>query len=223
MEIPFDIIVDTEFTNAAPGSGLASFILSRPPTFYLESFSPPSPGGGTEPIRHWKNCADWTEDQQATKVLRHNLVGSAVQLAHVLRYLNAHTSGSDIRLHSPSYHSQEPSPAALELPLQPLAAFDGTGDRYLPQDSVDLHQPDHPVLTHERSLSPSVSGRQLTLHDESVHLPIARPTSGVISEPDPSMYLQYPRHPVTEVSQPTSYSDYPETPLPHHTSFFAFC
>ncbi|KAF8556164.1 homeobox-domain-containing protein, partial [Imleria badia] len=101
MEIPFDTIVNTEFTNAAPGSGLASFFLSQPPSFYLESFLPLYPGRDTEQVRHWKKCADWTEDQQATKVLRHNLVGSAVQLAHILRHLNAHTSGSDIRLHSP--------------------------------------------------------------------------------------------------------------------------
>ncbi|KAH0833142.1 hypothetical protein J3R83DRAFT_12139 [Lanmaoa asiatica] len=135
MEIPFDIIVDTEFTNAAPGSGLASFILSRPPTFYLESFSSPNLGRATEPVRYWKKCADWTEDQQATKVLRHNLVGSAVQLAHVLRHLNAHTSGSDIRLYSPSYHYHEPSPAVLEIQPPPLAtAFSGT----LHDESVSL-------------------------------------------------------------------------------------
>lgn len=114
MEIPFDIIADTEFTNAAPGSGLASFILARPPTFYLESLSPPAAAQGTEPVRHWKQCADWTEDQQATKVLRHEVVGSAVQLAHVLRHLNAHSSGSDIQLHSPSYMNHDTSPSLLQ-------------------------------------------------------------------------------------------------------------
>ncbi|KAL4066766.1 hypothetical protein V8B97DRAFT_1659865 [Scleroderma yunnanense] len=113
MEVPFDIIADTEFTNAAPGSGLVSFLLARPPTFYLETLSPPTPAQGTEPIRHWKQCADWTEGQQATKILRHDLVGSAVQLAHVLRHLNAHTSGSDIQLHSPSYMNHDTSPALL--------------------------------------------------------------------------------------------------------------
>ncbi|KAI0048981.1 homeobox-domain-containing protein, partial [Auriscalpium vulgare] len=78
MEIPFDIIVDTEFTNAAPGMGLATFFLSQPPAFFLEDV----PADGT---RAWKRCADWTEGMQATKVLRHDLIGSAVQLAHVLR------------------------------------------------------------------------------------------------------------------------------------------
>lgn len=220
MEIPFDIIIDTEFTNAAPGSGLASFTLSQPPTFYLESFSPPHPARGTEPVRHWKKCADWTEDQQATKVLRHNLVGSAIQLAHVLRHLNTHMSGSDIRLHSPSYHShsQEPSPTVLEVHPLPPAAFAGVGFHYHPQNSVDLRQPDHPILTHKRSFSSPAPGHQLSLRDESVHLPIAQPSSSMIPEPDSSVYPQYPRHPVIEVSQSNSYSNYSNNALPYHIS-----
>ena len=215
MEIPFDIIVNTKFTNAAPGSGLASFLLSQPPTFYLESYSPLNPGRDTDPVRHWKKCADWTEDQQATKVLRHNLVGSAVQLTHVLRHLNAHASGSDIRLHSPSYHSQEPSPAALEVQPPPLAAFASTGYHYHPQDSVD-HQPDHLILTHKRSFSSPVPSQHLSLHDEPLHLPIARPPSDVVLDPDLSMYPRYPQHPAIQLSQSASYSNYSETALSHH-------
>ena len=208
MEIPFDIIVNTKFTNAAPGSGLASFILSQPPTFYLESFPPSYPGRDTESVRHWKKCVDWTEDQQATKVLRHNLVGSAVQLAHVLRHLSAHASGSDVRLHSPSYHSQEPLPAVLEIQRPPLAAFASTGYHYHPQDTADHCQPDHLILTHKRSFSPPVPSQ----------LPIARPPSGVVPDPDPSMYSQYPRHPAIQVNQSASYSNYSETALSHHIS-----
>jgi regulatory protein PHO2 len=100
MEIPFGIIVDTEFVNAAPGSGLASFFLSQPPLFYLEDIMT-DPAGGP-PMRSWKRCADWTEGMQATKVLRHDLVGSAVQLAYVLRNFQV-TPGSDIRLRCPPY------------------------------------------------------------------------------------------------------------------------
>ncbi|KAJ6577244.1 hypothetical protein B0H19DRAFT_930868, partial [Mycena capillaripes] len=82
MEIPFDTIVDTEFTNASPSStGLASFVLSRPPVFYLESTCEDgSP-------RHWKRCTDWTEGHQASHVLRHDLIGSAVPLVHLLQSL----------------------------------------------------------------------------------------------------------------------------------------
>ena len=59
------------------------------------------PAGGP-PMRSWKRCADWTEGMQATKILRHDLVGSAVQLAYVLRNFQA-TPGSDIRLRCPPY------------------------------------------------------------------------------------------------------------------------
>jgi hypothetical protein len=100
MEIPFGIIVDTEFVNATPGSGLASFFLSQPPLFYLEDIMT-DPAGGPS-MRSWKRCADWTEGMQATKILRHDLVGSAVQLAYVLRNFQA-TPGSDIRLRCPPY------------------------------------------------------------------------------------------------------------------------
>lgn len=210
MEIPFDIIIDTEFTNAAPGSGLASFILSEPPTFYLES-SFQHPSRGAEPVRHWKKCADWTENQQATTVLKHSLVGSAVQLAYVVRHLNAQTSGSDVCLHSPGYHShsQEPSPAILEAHPPPPAAFVKTAYHSRPQDS----QLDHANLTHRRSSSLPVPRQQLVLRDESVAPPFTRPSSSVISEPDSSTYPQYPGHPAIEVSQPSLHSD---TALPYY-------
>jgi regulatory protein PHO2 len=100
MEIPFGIVVDTEFVSAAPGSALASFFLSQPPLFYLEDIVT-DPAGGP-PLRTWKRCADWTEGMQATKILRHDLVGSAVQLAYVLRNFQANP-GSDIRLRCPPY------------------------------------------------------------------------------------------------------------------------
>jgi regulatory protein PHO2 len=95
MEIPFNTVVETEFVNAAPGSGLASFFLSQPPLFYLEDIA--TDIAGRPPLRSWKRCADWTEGMQASKILRHDLVGSAVQLAYVLRNFQS-APGSDIRL-----------------------------------------------------------------------------------------------------------------------------
>ncbi|THH16672.1 hypothetical protein EW146_g4024 [Bondarzewia mesenterica] len=102
MEIPFDSILSTEFVNAAPGSGLATFVLTQPPLFYLENIgSPRSDGRGA--VRAWKRCADWTEGMQATKVLRHKLVGPAVQLAHILNSFQASACVGDVRLHEPAY------------------------------------------------------------------------------------------------------------------------
>ncbi|KAG1796700.1 uncharacterized protein HD556DRAFT_281771 [Suillus plorans] len=179
MEIPFDIIVHTEFTNAAPGSGLASFILSQPPTFYLESFS--SPG----PTRQWKKCADWTEGQQATKILRHDLIGSAVQLAHLLRHLNAHASGSDIRLHSPSYYSQEPPPPLMEVPQPPMAILTGPAYPY-GGDVSDSRRAEGPVHIRRRSFSGGTM--QLSHLHRPSHQPLAvdlpvNPTPGPHSAP----------------------------------------
>ncbi|KAI9451067.1 hypothetical protein BJY52DRAFT_132760 [Lactarius psammicola] len=100
MEIPFDTIAETEFVNAAPGSGLASFFLTQSPLFYLEDIATPPIGGPS--VRTWKRCADWTEGMQATKVLRHDILGSTVQLTYVLGKFQAAPS-SDIRLRCPTY------------------------------------------------------------------------------------------------------------------------
>lgn len=125
MEIPFDTIVDTEFQNASPGMGLAKFRLSQPPIFYLEN-----PGAPGAPTRVWKRCSDWTEDHQATHVLKHDLIGSAVQLAHVLRNLRASTTGSDIPLHQPAYRSAPPT-SPMELPAPPMAGLTDPSYSYL--------------------------------------------------------------------------------------------
>ncbi|OJA09777.1 hypothetical protein AZE42_07222 [Rhizopogon vesiculosus] len=185
MEIPFDIIVDTEFTNAAPGSGLASFILSQPPTFYLESFSTPGPNQAQGQVRQWKKCADWTEGQQATKILRHDLIGSAVQLAHLLRHLSAHASGSDIRLHSPTYYSQEPPPSLMEVPQPPMAGLAGPTYPY-DGDVSDSRRVEHLIHVRRRSFSGG-SVRTTHLHRPehqslAVDLPI-NPTPGPLSAP----------------------------------------
>jgi regulatory protein PHO2 len=144
MEVPFEIILETDFTNAAPGSGLASFVLSQPPIFYLETVSSPGPDGSVG--REWHRSADWTEGHQATKVLRHDLVGSAVQLAHLVRNLQA--CGSDIALHSPPHvGSVESPPSPMELPRPPLAGLTGPGFRY----HSDTSTPQHPLQGRKRS------------------------------------------------------------------------
>ncbi|KAI0310791.1 homeobox domain-containing protein, partial [Amylostereum chailletii] len=87
MEIPFETVLETEFTNAAPGQGRASFRLSQPPQFFLEDVASAMSADPAHrpPGRTWRRCADWTEHAQATNVLQHDLVGAAAQLAHVLR------------------------------------------------------------------------------------------------------------------------------------------
>lgn len=226
MEIPFDIIADTEFTNAAPGSGLASFFLARPPTFYVETLSPPMPPQGAELVRHWKQCADWTEGQQATKVLRHDLVGSAVQLAHVLRHLNAHTSNPDIRLHAPTYFNQDMSHAPIEIPQSIKAS-----SHPCREDSVNLHPPDHLLRSVREPYSgpPSSAFRPAIKHDsnqsfafETSSASFANPHQGHCG----STYPSYPSGPPVQTNNPPIFSDYrdlhhpSQAPLDHRASVY---
>ena len=131
MEIPFDSITTTSFNGASPGQAHASFFLSRPPLFYLESVSSPSsPLGST---KTWKKCADWTEGQQASKILRHDLVGAALPLVNALKtlpgseHLSSLSPGSTVSFNPPDLmppmHIPQPPMAGLEPPSPfPLSA-----------------------------------------------------------------------------------------------------
>ncbi|KAF8240680.1 homeobox-domain-containing protein, partial [Tricholoma matsutake] len=146
MEIPFDTIIDAEFTNAAPGTGLASFLLSQPPLFFLEQISSPRPDGSV--LRQWRTCPDWTEGHQASQVLRHDLIGSAVQLSHFLRNLRNSTR-PDVPLRPANSYRPAPAPPVemsrpnppMELPLPPMASLNDTSlsnTSYHYQGDVDL-------------------------------------------------------------------------------------
>ncbi|CAA7265573.1 unnamed protein product [Cyclocybe aegerita] len=117
MELPFHTIINTEFQNASANHGMASFTLSQPPLFYLETVSSPQPDGSV--MRGWKRCADWTENTQATQVLLHTVIGSVVQLAYVLRALHKNNTMPDRRA---SYHGETHMPP-MELPPPPMAAL----------------------------------------------------------------------------------------------------
>lgn len=91
MEIAFDSVINSKFTNSEPGKGVASFVLSRSPNFYMES----AVDGHSVA---WKSTADWTEHQQATRVLQHDLAGPAMQLSHIMRHFQAIACGSEVHL-----------------------------------------------------------------------------------------------------------------------------
>jgi hypothetical protein len=140
MEIPFTTVIDTEFKTMGPGSGQAVFVLSQPPIFYLENSSSPRPDGSA--LRAWKRCSDWTEGHQATHVLRHTLIGSSVQLAHVLRSLHSPPPISDVSRASSMYRL-DPISSPVELPPPPLAslgapfAYGGLGMKSIHQDQLE--------------------------------------------------------------------------------------
>lgn len=120
MEIPFTTVIDTEFKTMGAGSGQAVFVLSQPPIFYLENSS--SPRRDESALRAWKRCSDWTEGHQATHVLRHTLIGSSVQLAHVLRTLHSPPPVSDVSRGSSMYRL-DPISSPVELPPPPLGSL----------------------------------------------------------------------------------------------------
>jgi hypothetical protein len=208
MEIPFDIIRDTEFDNATPGSGLATFILSQPPMFYLEHLSSATSDGTV--IRDWKRCADWTEGHQATKVLRHELIGSAVQLAHLLRTLQ--DGGSDVTLHQPSYGTAEVSPPPMDFRQEPSSASSVAG-YYYRHETPDSSSPRHYVESRKRSESVSTpslaspfSGLDRDPHTSSPFLPHAQHEPARTSQP-PGQYVQPSPTPFRQ-PQPSSLDDY---------------
>lgn len=156
MEIPFETITHTEFRNAAPGEGLACFHLSQPPSFYLEHIASPRNADGLSSgvgaiVKTWKKCSDWTEGTQASQVFRHDLIGSAVQLAHVLNDLREFRSRASIPLLNPAYGASNlinapasASPTAMQIPQPPLVGL---------QTDVYHHRPS--FLGHSRKRSNS--------------------------------------------------------------------
>lgn len=117
MEIHFDTIVECDFANAGPASGSASFTLSRPPTFFLERTG--AAFNEEPPRRTWSQSADWTEAYQATNVLRHQIIGSAMQLSHLVQALQTRTQTSVIYLHTPAYKGTSP----VEIPRPPMGSL----------------------------------------------------------------------------------------------------
>ncbi|KAL7279370.1 hypothetical protein ACG7TL_007211 [Trametes sanguinea] len=100
IEVPYDIIAESRFSNVSPGIGSATFTLDRPPIFYVEKQTEPAPG--VEPTRYWQVSGDWTEGRQGTTVLRHCLTGPGYQLYHLVNNISASSGTSEVSLHTPT-------------------------------------------------------------------------------------------------------------------------
>ncbi|KAG8739759.1 hypothetical protein FRC10_005184 [Ceratobasidium sp. 414] len=121
MEIPISTVINAEFsptTHSHPGQGIASFYLSEKPIFYMEDAN----AGGS-----WQVCDDWTEGRQATHVLKHQLVGSGVQLSHAIRVFEARrrnpavlmgARGMGMQMAYPNVEA--PRPVSMQIPQPPL-------------------------------------------------------------------------------------------------------
>ncbi|TFK40073.1 hypothetical protein BDQ12DRAFT_482423 [Crucibulum laeve] len=134
MEIPFDSIAETEFDNSLLEGGIVTFLLTNPPIFYLENTSSPDDDGTIH--RDWKRCSDWTEGHEASRVLRHTLVGSAVQLAHLLQSIH-HITGTN-----PTYGADSMSTSPIEaVPAPSMAGLIGPGYHFSNAGSGEVGPP----------------------------------------------------------------------------------
>ncbi|KAG8706697.1 hypothetical protein FRC09_002276 [Ceratobasidium sp. 395] len=120
MEIPISTVINAEFsptTHSHPGQGIASFYLSEKPIFYMEDANT----GGS-----WQVCDDWTEGRQASHVLKHQLVGSGVQLSHAIRVFEARRRNPGMlmargMMPQLAYSNVEaPRPVSMQIPQPPL-------------------------------------------------------------------------------------------------------
>lgn len=211
MEIPFDTVIDTKFTNSTPGMGQASFILSRPPAFFMEH-ADGLPSSSGIPARVWRPSADWTEKKQASKVLRHDLVGAAIQLAHVLRTISAAKAGPSIPLYPVLYDPSHPATrqASSFAPGASRGTMNDLGGPPQPQSSTGRRFSRAPSMRHQdsslelvgRSSLPTVSSRPYSLRG-----------AGSPPLPSPAYSLDHPNFPVPSGSA-VLYSDHRTTPSP---------
>ena len=101
MEIAYDHIAEARFANVSPGVGSATFLLERPPTFYMESLV--DPNLGEQSPRVWQTSGDWTEAMQGTTHLQHCLVGPAYQLSALVNSIApAGSASSEVPLYPPT-------------------------------------------------------------------------------------------------------------------------
>ena len=207
MDIPFSSVVTAKVQNKTPTRIAIHFELNKPPTFLIQqprSYTqlPPSvrrfpPLGVT--AGEWASCRDWTEDNQASKVLKHEVTGP-VELLPAIRSL----SGVLNLIYGPD----------INLPQPPEPRIDQQPPR--PGNSVAISAQVNSVSS-PRALSQSPS---LTYRD--VHQPYTNltgfPQQDNIAMFQPEIILHSPTLPV-EMHQ-TSTSVYPPPyPLIHSHQF----
>lgn len=136
MEVPYETIRESRFTNVSPGEGSVAFFLERPPAFFVEGFSEGDPA--VEPMRYWQASGDWTEGSQATAVLQHCLNGPGYQLAHLVNTISPSASSPNVFFYPP------PTPSISDVGSSPEAysrSFESPVDPYPSMTSMVLRRP----------------------------------------------------------------------------------
>lgn len=221
MDVPFSLIVDTEYKLVSSNAGVVSLTLNQPPTFYVESRS--TSGNGLV-HRVWKKTADWTEDRQGTKVLRHTLVGSAKHMSEFLRTLHSARAASPI---VPNNQHLEHTTSSMKIPSPPLAGF-------LPVESPPTSRPMAKGFDRVEAAAQHFydsTGHTSLLNDGYQPSGISKDPYGSIdalhftSHGEPSLgYLCDSR--VPESNHNTTHHPYqrvtPQTPLPHQNQHIQY-
>lgn len=115
MQVPLDYVAELEFTNANPGQGFLTVDLSRPPEFFLRAIQPKDDGVSSG----WRLCNDWTEDKEASRIMRHVLGGAALPLAYIVDYIKSHTATTQAAPAHPqctSYPANKSWPSTVPTP-----------------------------------------------------------------------------------------------------------
>ncbi|EPQ54286.1 hypothetical protein GLOTRDRAFT_62830 [Gloeophyllum trabeum ATCC 11539] len=218
IEIPFDSIVDSQFSTAAPGTAIASFFLSQAPLFFTENVLAPTGPAGASPVRSWQASTDWTEGMQASSNLRHDLVGSVAVLANLVRRFHMSSPGSGIQLTAPYGVPDESAPQSAVAPA--IADAPSAGDLH----HEETPRPEYAGRTRKRSFSgpPILSA---SLFELSPGVPQSAPqhldprVSALLGPPSTSSSLSSPR---SQYSRGSPYSSTyhtpvtPDYPLPGH-------
>ena len=97
MDIPFSSVAIAKVYNKTPTRLAVYFDLNRPPTFLIQqprSYNQlPSSVRRFPPLGvtagEWASCRDWTEDNQASKVLRHEITGPPDELLQAIQCLSS--------------------------------------------------------------------------------------------------------------------------------------
>jgi regulatory protein PHO2 len=204
MVVPFDTILDTKLTAMPPGMGQASFILSQPPSFYMEALDP----GNTVVNKVWRRGADWTEGMQATKVLQHNLMGAAIQLGHVLRLIKASTVGPAVSLYHPTHPLDTASSPTIMPPSSGLVAIAGESQPSPSQPLPYGFNPQQPFLARRPSMMFSEPATSPSSLGSASYRSPSSASSAASSFPSP-LYSTFP--PAVANTSPSS--QYPERPI----------
>jgi hypothetical protein len=96
MDIPFSSVVTAKVHNKTPTRIAIYFELNKPPTFLIQqprSYNQLPPSVRRFPplgviAGEWASCRDWTEDNQASKVLRHEVTGPVDGLLQAIQCLS---------------------------------------------------------------------------------------------------------------------------------------